>query len=114
MNKTSQVPTREEIMQYNSVPVEVAAKYIGISDKRLRFAMQDERVPFGFVSINYDAKTYSGNAYTYNISPGLLVAYKEGTLPASSMAGALNILIDAIRDLVRDGKTIPFFEKQEV
>lgn len=111
MTKNKTTPTRDEIMQYDSVPVEIAAKYIGMSENRLRFAMQDERVPFGFVSINYDAKTYSGNVYTYNISPGLLVAYKEGTLPTSSLAGALNILIDAIKDLAKDGKTIPFFEK---
>ena len=76
MKKTTpRTPTDEEILSYDSVPVEVAAKYIGWSSCNVVFALQQERAPFGIA-----ART--GCTWTYNISPGLLVKYKRGELQA--------------------------------
>lgn len=78
---TAQTPTDEEIMGYTNVPVDVAAKYIGWSSCNVAYALQQERAPFGCA-----AKTGIGASgfptYTYNISPGLLVGYKHGTIQA--------------------------------
>ena len=41
--------TDEEIMQYDNVPVEIAAAYIGMGAGSLRYSMQDRDCPFGFV-----------------------------------------------------------------
>lgn len=86
MKKTTpQTPTDAEILSYNSVPVEVAAKYIGWSSCNVVFALQQERAPFGIA-----ART--GGSWTYNISPGLLVKYKRGELQAWRMCEFLKLL----------------------
>lgn len=65
-------PTEEEIKGYDNVPVPVAAKFIGTSATTLYRALKDGRAPFGFAVHSVD--------WSYNISPGLLIAYKNGTL----------------------------------
>jgi len=86
MKKTTlQTPTDAEILSYNSVPVDVAAKYIGWSPCNVVFALQQERAPFGIA-----ART--GCAWTYNISPGLLVKYKRGELQAWRLNEFLKLL----------------------
>lgn len=67
------VPTDEEILSMDNVPVEVAARYIGSSTATLYEALQDERTPFGWA--------VQGAQWRYNISPGALVRYKRGELP---------------------------------
>lgn len=99
-------PNDEAILAYNNVPVDVAARYIGWSTPTLYYALQDGRAPFGFTSVNEDAKTYSGCSYTYNISPGLLVAYKRGTLACPSPGEMLRVLMDTVRDLMAEGRII--------
>ena len=73
---TAQTPTDQDILGYNNVPVEVAAKYIGWSSCNVCYALQQERAPYG------TAARTSETSWTYNISPGLLIAYKRGTLEA--------------------------------
>ena len=42
-----EIPTEDEIMRQNNVPVEMAARYIGWSTPTLYYALQDQRAPFG-------------------------------------------------------------------
>ena len=67
---TADVPTEEAILAYNNVPIELAAKFIGWSDITIRYALQEERAPFGMAAQNPKTGTWS-----YNISPGLLLKY---------------------------------------
>lgn len=82
---TAQTPTDEDILSYNSVPLEVAAKYIGWSSCNIAFALQQERAPFGVA-------VQTGYTWTYNISPGLLVKYKRGEIHAWRMNEFLKLL----------------------
>jgi len=74
--KTEAAPTDEEILAQDNVPVAMAAAYIKQSSATIYLALQQSRAPFGFASQNEKTDTW-----TYNISPGLLVAYKRGQLP---------------------------------
>ena len=64
------------------------------------YALQDRQVPFGFVTERESTARACGASWTYNISPGLLVAYKRGTLvrvPRGDLAAI-------IRDVMRSGQ----------
>ncbi len=98
--------TDDEILAYDNVPVKVAAQYIGWSTTTLYNALQDERAPFGFASVNEDAKTYSGCSYAYNISPGLLVAYKRGTLACPNPGKVVRGVMSAVQDMLTEGRII--------
>ena len=77
MKKTAKRPlTDEEIMAYDNVPIDVAARYIGWSSPTIYRALREERAPFGFAVCSEETGTW-----TYNISTGLLVKYKRGDLP---------------------------------
>lgn len=90
----AQPPTDEEILAYNNVPVYIAAKYIGWSSCNVVRALQQERAPFGVA-----AKT-SETTWTYNISPGLLVKYKNGDLQAWRLNEVLKLATDAIEQIL--------------
>ena len=79
-------PTDEEIMQYSNVPYTLAAKYIGWSDLTVRYALQQGRAPFGVAVQNHSTGTWS-----YNISPGLLIKYKSGDIPAYRLKEVLEL-----------------------
>lgn len=89
----------EEILKYDNVPVEIAAAYIGIGAQSLRYAMQDRDCPFGFVCARVSDTAYCGERFTYNISPGLLVAYKKGTLQCMRTKDFERMLKDAVDEL---------------
>lgn len=72
--------TDADILAYDNVPVPIAAQYIGWNANKLYYALQDHQVPFGFVVERESTARACGASWTYNISPGLLVAYKRGTL----------------------------------
>lgn len=64
----------EEILKYDNVPVDVAAEYLGTSTQYIRICLQRDRLPIG------SAVDISGKGkYTYQISPGALVNWKNGT-----------------------------------
>ncbi len=92
---TKPTPTREEILSYDNVPYAVAAKYIGWSDATLRNALQQGRTPFGCAAKNLETGTWA-----YNVSPGLLVKYKEGELQAWNVQDVLNLAADGIRQVL--------------
>lgn len=90
-------PTDEEIMGYNNVPVEVASRYVGHSTITLYKALQDGRTPFGW---SVECK---GGSWSYNISPGLLVKYKQGDLPMYNLHEMQDVIVDAASRVI-DGK----------
>lgn len=92
--KTVQTPTDEDILRYNNVPVDVAAKYIGWSSCNVVRALQQERAPFGMA-----AKT-SETTWTYNISPGLLVKYKNGELHAWRLNEVIKLAADGVEKII--------------
>lgn len=109
---TAQTPTDDEIMAYDNVPVAVAAKYIGWSSCNVANALQQERVPFGCAAKTGERQETGISTYTYNISPGLLVAYKHGTIQAwrlgeliqlfeGSVSALIDRRLDAAAELVR-------------
>ena len=92
--------TDADILAYDNVPVPIAAQYIGWNANKLYYALQDHQVPFGFVAERESNARACGASWTYNISPGLLVAYKRGTLvtiPRGDLAAI-------IRDVMRSGQ----------
>ena len=68
------MPTDTEILAVNNVPPRMAAKYLGAGVLSVYYALQQGVAPYGY------AVKCPGGKYTYHISPGLLVAYKRGTL----------------------------------
>ncbi len=66
--------TDQEILAMDNVPPRTAAKYLNMGAVAMYYALQQGVAPFGFATLN------PGGKYTYHISPGLLVAYKRGTL----------------------------------
>ena len=92
--------TDADILAYDNVPVPIAAQYIGWNANKLYYALQDHQVPFGFVAERESSARACGASWTYNISPGLLVAYKRGTL-VTIPRGDLSAII---RDVMRSGQ----------
>lgn len=87
------IPTDEDILSQDNVPVEMAARYLGSGSNTLYEALQEERVPFGW------AVRRSGH-WAYNISPGALVRYKREGLPMYKLADIQAILADEVVRLV--------------
>lgn len=85
------VPSDDEILSYTNVPYGVAAKYLGWSDITVRRALQQERAPFGIAAQNPETESWS-----YNISPGALIAYKNGTMPFYSLKGLVGMISDGV------------------
>jgi len=94
--------TDQEIMGYDNVPVDVAASYIDIGAQALRLSLQDGNCPFGFISSKESETAFCGERFRYNISPGLLVAYKRGTLQCMRMNEMKKLLKNAVDDLLRE------------
>lgn len=88
--------TDADILAYDNVPVPIAAQYIGWNANKLYYALQDHQVPFGFVAERESEKRACGASWTYNISPGLLVAYKRGTLTVIPRADLIRLVQDAV------------------
>lgn len=62
---------RESVLAYDNVPVDIAAKYLGVGPMFIRCGLRERILPFG-------TALKRENRYTYQISPGRLVDYKEG------------------------------------
>lgn len=86
-------PTEEEILAFDNVPVELAAKYLDWGVHTLYEALQDQRAPFGVAA--------KRNAHwSYHISPGLLVRYQRGELPAYRMKELEGILVETVETIL--------------
>lgn len=97
---TADTPTDDEILSYNNVPVELAAKYIGWSSCNVAYALQQERAPFGMAAQTGENPNTGFPNYTYNISPGLLVKYKHGELAAWRLNEVLKLAADGYQKVI--------------
>lgn len=95
----STTPTEQDILKYNNVPVEVAAQFIGWSSCTLTKALIQERAPFG-LAVQTGTLPSGRPSYAYNISPGLLVKYKNGELQAWRLNEVLKLAADGIEDIL--------------
>lgn len=66
--------TIEEIQNMDKVPIKIAAEFIGATESYVRQGLKDKRLPFG------TAVQQSPTKWTFNISPGLLIEYKTGSI----------------------------------
>lgn len=60
-------------MKMKNVTPLVAGQYLGMNQQTIRYALQQNRVPFGFATQNPETGRWS-----YHISPGKLIAYQDG------------------------------------
>lgn len=67
------VPADEDILAYDNVPVDIAARYLDWTEQNVRLALREGRAPFGIA--------IRDRALTYKISPGGLVRYKREGVP---------------------------------
>ena len=67
--------TDEDILKYDNVPVDIASEYLETSEQYIRIGLQRERLPIG-TAVDIGGK----GKYTYQISPGAIVNWKNGTL----------------------------------
>jgi hypothetical protein len=72
--KGSKIVTDSDILTLDNVPPVMAAIYLDKTPVFVRLGLQQGRLPFGAAVQNESGK------WSYSISPGLLVAYKRGTL----------------------------------
>ena len=89
--RTATTPTDEEILALDNVRPDIAGRYIGWSSPTITNALKQERAPFGFAAQNPET-----GSWHYNISPGLLVAYKRGTLPTYRLKEVVNLAAEGI------------------
>lgn len=95
-----EVPSDETILGYDNVPLDVAARYIGWSSCNVAYALQQERAPYGCAAQTGVSQTTGRPTYSYNISPGLLVAYKHGTIQAWRLGELVRLFEDRVGLLV--------------
>ncbi len=88
--KNGAAPTDEEILAYDTVPVPLAAAYLGCGPGSIKKALIQRRAPYGY-AINSESGTWK-----YQISPGALVKFKHGDLPVWSMADLVEMITDGI------------------
>ena len=82
-------------MKHRNVPVELAARYIGMSSKTIYSGLQDRTSPFGHAVLNRET-----NTWTYHISPGLLIRYERGELPAYNLREVMDIVAEGVEQIV--------------
>ncbi len=87
------IPSDQEILACDNVPVELAARYLGSSTATLYEALQDERVPFGWA-------VQRNSHWSYNISPGALVRYKREGLPMYRLKDVSEIICEDVNRLI--------------
>ena len=97
---TANTPTDEDIRSYNNVPIDVAARYIGWSSCNIVYALQQQMTPYGHAAQTGINEKTGRPTYTYNISPGLLIAYKRGDLEAWKLGKLLKMLRQEINEII--------------
>lgn len=82
-------------MAYDNVPPEIAARFIGWSSSTICRALHEERAPFGFAIKNHQTGTWA-----YNISPGLLIKYKNGELPTYRLKEVIDLAAEGVEQVI--------------
>lgn len=86
------VPSDAEILSYDNVPVDVAARYLDWPEQTVRLALREGRATFG-VAIK-------DKALTYKISPGGLVKYKREGIPCFDYETILHMVKAAVSSTI--------------
>lgn len=94
--KDAKTPEDAEILAYDNVPIQVAAAYLGCGVSSLWEALQQRRAPFGYASKG----GAEGSKWVPHISPGQIVAYKNGTLPTVDEEKIVSMLTDAVEKIL--------------
>ncbi len=87
--------TEAEILAYDNVPTDIAAAYIGLSPVKVRDGLIQGRAPYG-----HAVKNEQSGTWTYHISPGLLVKYKNGELMMWPQNDLIKRLADEVETLL--------------
>jgi hypothetical protein len=93
-------PTDEEILAYDNVPVDVAARYLDWTEQNVRLALREGRATFGIA--------VKDKALTYKISPGGLVRYKREGVPVLSYETISFMVKSIVSEAVKDGLSVYF------
>ncbi len=87
------IPTDDEILAYDNVPVEVAARYLDWPEQTVRLALREGRATFGIA--------VKDRALTYKISPGGLVRYKREGVPCFDYETILGMVKSAVSSTIQ-------------
>lgn len=87
-------PADEEILSYDNVPVDVAARYLDWTEQNVRLSLREARAPFGV------AVPGGCGGLSYKISPGGLVRYKRQGVPVMSYETMLHMVKEAVAGIV--------------
>lgn len=87
------VPGDDDILSYDNVPVDVAARYLDWPEQTVRLALREGRAPFGLA--------VKGRALTYKISPGGLVKYKREGVPCFDYETILHMVKSAVAGTIQ-------------
>lgn len=94
MKKTAKRPlTDEEIMAYDNVPIDVAARYIGWSSPTIYRALREERAPLWPCRLQRRDRDVD-----VQHSPGLLVKYKRGDLPTYRLRELEEVMVRHVQE----------------
>ena len=88
------VPTDNEILSYDNVPVNVAALYLDWPEQTVRLALREGRATFGIA--------VKDKARTSKISPGGLVKYKRDGIPCFDYATIQHMIQTAITKTIQE------------
>lgn len=88
------MPTDSEILSFDNVPVDVAARYLDWPEQTLRLALREGRATFGIA--------VKDRALTYKISPGGLVKYKREGIPCFDYETIRGMIQGVVQNAIRD------------
>lgn len=87
-------PTDDEILAYDNVPVDVAARYLDWPENTVRLALREGRGCFG--------TAVRDRGLTHKISPGGLVRYKREGAPCMDYDTMKFMMEDVVRKVIRE------------
>lgn len=87
-------PTDDEILAYDNVPVDVAARYLDWTEKAVRQALREGRGCFG--------TAIRDRGLNHKVSPGGLVRYKREGAPCMDYETMKFMLEDVVRQVMRE------------
>ena len=87
------IPTDAEILAYDNVPVDVAARYLDWPEQTVRLALREGRATFGIA--------VKDKALTYKISPGGLVKYKREGVPCFDYETIVHMIRTAVASTIQ-------------
>lgn len=88
------IPTDDEILAYDNVPLNVAARYLDWPEQTVRLALREGRATFGIA--------VKDKALTYKISPGGLVKYKREGVPCFDYETIVHMIRTAVASTIQN------------